>query len=312
MPQQTTQQMEKHKFNIFPEAKPEDYTRILDDIRANGFDEKQPITLYQGEIIDGWNRQRACDELKIEPTYYHFNGTDSEAIAYMMRTNKRRNLNSGQWACIAAEADELLKAIAEEVERERREKQAEELSKTHAAKSEGVCGKNLPQTNTRDESKTAHKVAQLFNTNRTYVNQAVKMKEQAPEVFERVKAGKMTMQDANKAVRAIPTDPWMEDEKQRKQEVESGHTVVANQQRDKNLIAWAEKNGKAVRVDRGSIYGNPFVMGQDGDRDEVCDAYRDHYLPHKPSILKTLPSLKGKVLICHCYPDRCHAHSLIQ
>jgi hypothetical protein len=77
MPQQTTQQMKKHKFNIFPEAKPEDYTRILDDIRANGFDEKQPITLYQGEIIDGWNRQRACDELKIEPTYYHFNGTDS-------------------------------------------------------------------------------------------------------------------------------------------------------------------------------------------------------------------------------------------
>jgi hypothetical protein len=59
----------------------------------------------------------------------------------------------------------------------------------------------------RQERETATKAAELFNTNRTYVNQAVKMKTAAPEVFEKVKAGKMTMQDANKAVRAIPTDP---------------------------------------------------------------------------------------------------------
>jgi ATP-dependent protease ClpP protease subunit len=35
-----------------------------------------------------------------------------------MRTNKRRNLNSGQWACIAAEADDLLAVIAEQVEKD--------------------------------------------------------------------------------------------------------------------------------------------------------------------------------------------------
>lgn len=301
--------MKKHKFNIFPEAKPEDYNEIKDDIAKNGFDPTRAITLYQGEIIDGWNRQRACDELGIKPSYVTFQGSDSDAIDFVMSTNRRRNLNSGQKAAVAADYEDLIKAIREEVERERIEKQKANAANQHKE----ALGKKLPQPSSpKDEFKTAHKVAQLFNTNRTYVNQAVKMKEQAPEVFERVKAGTMTMQDANKAVRAIPTDPWMEDEKQRKQEVEAGHTVVANQQRDKNLIAWAEKNGKAVRVDRGSLYGNPFVLGQDGDRDAVCDAYRDHYLPHKPSILKTLPSLRGKVLICHCYPDRCHAHSLIQ
>jgi len=163
-----------------------------------------------------------------------------------------------------------------------------------------------------DDQKTATKAAELFNTNRTYVNQAVKMKEAAPEVFEKVKAGKMTMQDANKAVRAIPTNPWLPDEEDRKKQVESGHAVVANQQRDKNLIQWAEKNGKLVRVDRGSIYGNPFILDDDGDRNEVCDAYRDQYLPYKPSILRAIPSLKGKVLVCHCYPKRCHAESLIK
>lgn len=312
--------MKKHKFNIFPEAKPEDFNRLLDDIRANGFDKNQPITIYEGEIIDGWNRQRACDEIGIKPAYTTFTGTDGEAIALVMRTNKRRNLNSGQWACIAAEADELLAVIAKATEEERRTIQSASLRETLAQKAmraaeteiERVSDKNLSETKDEHATKTATKAAELFNTNRTYVNQAVKMKEKAPEVFEKVKAGKMTMQDANKVVRAIPVDPWLDDEKERKAKVEAGGSVIANQQRDKNLIQWAERNGKTVRVDRGSLFGNPFVLGADGDRDAVCDAYEDHYLLHKPSITKALPSLKGKVLICHCYPLRCHAESLIK
>ena len=307
MSQTKTQPMKKHKFNIFPEAKAEDYNRLLEDIKSNGYDKTQPITIYQGEIIDGWNRQRACDEIGIKPEYVTFTGTDGEAIALVMRTNKRRNLNSGQWACIAAEADDLLAVIREQVERERIEKQKANAANQHQEPSV----KKLTEPKDDNSSRAQAKAAELFNTNRTYVNQAVKMKTAAPEVFEKVKAGKMTMQDANKAVRAIPTDPWGDDEKERKAKVESGQAVVANQQRDKNLIAWAEKNGKAVRVDRGSLFGNPFVLGADGDRDAVCDAYEDHYLPHKPSIINALPSLKGKVLICHCYPLRCHAQSLI-
>jgi hypothetical protein len=59
----------------------------------------------------------------------------------------------------------------------------------------------------RDKRESAHKAAELFNTNRTYVNQASKLKEQAPEVFEAVKAGTMRMTDGSKAVKAIPTDP---------------------------------------------------------------------------------------------------------
>lgn len=305
MSQTKTQPMKKHKYNIFPEAKAEDYNRLLEDIKSNGYDKTQPITIYEGEIIDGWNRQRACDEIGIKPEYVTFTGTDGEAIALVMRTNKRRNLNSGQWACIAAEADDLLAVIADEAAKNvgGRPKQRQEPEPVEPQQKFVAVSSNRNVTDT--------KAAELFNTNRTYVNQAVKMKTAAPEVFEKVKAGKMTMQDANKAVRAIPTDPWADDEKERKAKVESGQAVVANQQRDKNLIAWAEKNGKAVRVDRGSLFGNPFVLGADGDRDAVCDAYEDHYLPHKPSIMNALPSLKGKVLICHCYPLRCHAQSLI-
>jgi len=296
--------MNKHKYNIFPEAKAEDFTRLLDDIRTNGFDQKQPITLYQGEVLDGWNRTKACQELGIKPPTVMFTGTDTEAIAFVMRTNKRRNLNKGQWACIAADADDLLVMIRLTVESDRRAKQA-------ATQSEPIPQKIAGQPKNDNTNETSAKAAELFNTNRTYVNQAVKMKTAAPEVFEKVKGGKMTMQDATKAVRAIPTDPWLDDEKERKAKVESGQAVVANQQRDKNLIAWAENNAKAVRVDRGTLFGNPFVLGADGDRDAVCDAYANHYLPYKPSITNGFLFLKGKVLICHCYPLRCHADRLI-
>jgi hypothetical protein len=297
--------MKKHRFNIFPEAKAEDYSRLRDDIIENGFDESQPVTIYEGEILDGWNRQKACNEIGIKPTYTTFRGSDGDAIAFVMRTNKRRNLNSGQWATVAADAEDLMAAIAAEAEKnvggrpkKRPEPEPIELQQKIVAVS---SNRNVTDT----------KAAELFNTNRTYVNQAVKMKQAAPEVFEKVKAGTMTMQDGMKAVRAIPTDPWGDDETERKAAVESGRSVIANQQRDKNLIAWAEKNGKAARIDRGSVFGNPFVLDQDGTRDDVCDAYKDHYLPHKPSIIKALPSLAGKVLICHCYPQRCHGESLI-
>jgi hypothetical protein len=289
--------MKKHKFNIFPAAKSEDYNRLRDDIRDNGYDSKQPIIIYEGQVLDGWNRWTACIELKINPPTRQFDGDESEAIGLVMRTNKRRNLNSGQWATIAVEADDIIKAIAQDG------KARQTRKPLHS-----VTQKIAPQT--KDQRSTSHKAAEIFNTNRTYVSQAAKIKHAAPEVFEKVKAGKMTMQDAARAVRAIPTEPWLDDEKERKQKVESGKTVVANSSRDKNLIQWAEKRGLAIRVDRSSEFGNPFILEDDGTRDEVCDAYATHYLPNKPSIQSKIKTLQGKVLICHCYPQRCHGDAL--
>jgi len=299
LPQENTQQMKKHKFNIFPAAKAEDYNRLRDDIRDNGYDSKQPIIIYEGEVLDGWNRWTACLELKINPPTRQFDGNESEAIGLVMRTNKRRNLNSGQWATIAVEAEDIMAVIAAQAK------------KQQGKRTDLTSDKKLSEVIKHEHvNKTATKTADLFNTNRTYVNQAARIKQAAPDVFEKVKAGKMTMQDAARAVKAIPTEPWLDDEKERKQKVESGKAVVANSSRDKNLIQWAEKKGLAIRVDRSSEFGNPFILEDDGTRDEVCDAYATHYLPNKPSIKSKIKTLQGKVLICHCYPQRCHGDAL--
>jgi len=297
--------MKRHKFNIFPEAKSEDYKRLRDDIDTNGYDESQPVMLYEGDILDGWNRQKACDELGIAARYQHFKGTDDEAIAFMMRTNKRRNLNSGQWATIAVEAEDLIAAIRDQVEKERRAK----ISATK--KTPTTPDKKLSDVLKNEHANTTPtKAAKLFNTNRTYVNQAAKLKAEAPEVFEQVKAGTMRMTDAAKAVKAIPKDDWRPDERERQSLCKGGMTVVANASKDQNLITWAESEGRSLRIDRGTKYGNPFLLDADGDRDHVCDCYEKYYLPNKPSITSDVEKLKGKVLVCHCYPLRCHGDTL--
>lgn len=63
----------------------------------------------------------------------------------------------------------------------------------------------------------------------------------------------------------------------------------------------------AVYVGRGSPYGNPFIIGRDGDRDMVCDRFERHILP-----TLDLRPLRGKHLVCFCKPARCHADAILR
>ena len=40
--------MKKHRFNIFPEMQPEDYSRLKNDIAKNGYDSTMPINALSG------------------------------------------------------------------------------------------------------------------------------------------------------------------------------------------------------------------------------------------------------------------------
>ena len=47
-----------------------------------------------------------------------------------------------------------------------------------------------------EENKVRTKVASAFNTNRTYVNEATRLKAEKPELFEQVKSGEKTITQA--------------------------------------------------------------------------------------------------------------------
>jgi hypothetical protein len=79
------------------------------------------------------------------------------------------------------------------------------------------------------------------------------------------------------------------------------------------LSAWkvALSAPGAVYVGRPSPWGNPFVIGRDGTREEVIEKYRV-WLPTQKVLMRNLHHLAGKDLICWCAPQACHADVLLE
>jgi site-specific DNA-methyltransferase (adenine-specific) len=103
---------------------------------------------------------------------------------------------------------------------------------------------------------------------------------------------------------------WRPDEALRRDLALKGQTVVANMHRDRLLIDWAESVGRRVNVDRTTDWGNPMVLGVDGDR-HACVQHYQQYLDMRPGLLRRIPELRGgKVLCCWCAPELCHGDVL--
>jgi hypothetical protein len=278
--------------DVWPMMDEAKLAELADDIRKNG--QLVPVWLYDGKILDGRNRWAACKIAGVEPKTKEYTGDEPTAFAVSLN-DRRRHMNKGALAAVAAELEPHFAADAKR--RQARKPKAESVQE------------KIPE---QKRAQAREEAAKSVGVNDRYVSDAKKVKTEAPEVFERLKAGKITLQDAKREVAKKPTDDWRQDEKDRQAEVFRGLTVVANASADKNLICWAEGKGLAVRIDRGTRYGNPFILDEDGDRDEVCDAYERHYITRKPSITDRIDAgdLTGKVLVCHCYPQRCHGDCL--
>ena len=66
-----------------------------------------------------------------------------------------------------------------------------------------------------------------------------------------------------------------------------------------------------VYVGRPTKWGNPFVIGIDGNR-ATCLAKHAEYLKRTPALLEQIHELRGKDLVCYCTPQPCHADLLLQ
>lgn len=66
-----------------------------------------------------------------------------------------------------------------------------------------------------------------------------------------------------------------------------------------------------VYIGRPSKWGNPFVIGKDGSRDEVVQRY-EQWILTQDDLLKDLHELKGKTLGCFCKPAACHGDILVK
>ena len=84
---------EPHPYSkIFPPMKDDDFDKLVADIKANGL--HQPIVMYQGKILDGNNRYRACLLAKVKPRVTELEASDAQAQRYVISANiHRRHLD---------------------------------------------------------------------------------------------------------------------------------------------------------------------------------------------------------------------------
>jgi hypothetical protein len=67
----------------------------------------------------------------------------------------------------------------------------------------------------------------------------------------------------------------------------------------------------AVLIDRSTKWGNPYVIGRHGTRDDVIRKHMD-LCRRSPRLLDALPELLGYNLICHCEPGLpCHGYNYL-
>ena len=106
-------------------------------------------------------------------------------------------------------------------------------------------------------------------------------------------------------------DEMTEDQIRRLNLAKQGYSQVANISTDSALTRAAQEAGIYCQIDRKSIWGNPFILGDDGNRKTVIRSYSD-YLENKPSLRRKKHLLRGRILGCWCYPEPCHGSVLIR
>lgn len=169
--------------NIFPMMTEDEYRALVADIAAHG--QREAIWTYQGKIIDGRNRYKACAELGLKPVMREWDGEGS-LIEFVVSMNlHRRHLSSHQKAAIALDVLPMLEAEA-------RERQIA-LAGTRRDLDQKIDQGRAPQA--------TEQAARLLGTNRQYVSDAKKLAVEAPDLLDKVRAGTMTIPEAKREVR---------------------------------------------------------------------------------------------------------------
>ena len=97
----TAKDLQPHPLaDLLPLLQGDEYEALVADIKKIGL--LQPITLFDGMILDGRNRHRACEAARVKPRFETFQGTEEEALALVLSLNlQRRHLTTTQRAALA-------------------------------------------------------------------------------------------------------------------------------------------------------------------------------------------------------------------
>lgn len=167
---------------LFPMMEKEPLGELAKDIRKNGL--VNSIILCDGMILDGRNRFVACQIAGVEPRFMPF-ASDLSPTEWVLSQNlHRRHLTASQKAAVAVGALPLLEEEAKE------------------RKAKGAAQRDHREIIPSDEKgKASEKAAELTGANARYVSDAKRIAEEAPETFEKVKSGEMSIPEAKRELK---------------------------------------------------------------------------------------------------------------
>jgi len=73
--------------NIFPLMTGAEYDALVSDIAEHG--QHEAIWLYEGKVLDGRNRLRACNQLGLVPEFREYSGDDPQAFVVSLNLHRR-------------------------------------------------------------------------------------------------------------------------------------------------------------------------------------------------------------------------------
>ena len=166
--------MERHQLSAaFPDMPDEDFEDLIHSIKEHG--QREPITVYENKILDGWHRYRACQQLDINPMTTLYEGNDP--VSFVIDLNlHRRHLSPGQ------------KAIA--------------VVTCNAWLQEGRPSKTVPRgTVVTNAHKSSEQMAKEAGVGKRTVQRAKKVAQSGDqEVIDAVRKGAMSLSEAIKVV----------------------------------------------------------------------------------------------------------------
>jgi len=174
-----------------------DYRALVADIRAHGLIE--PIWLYEGQIVDGRHRYRACLDAGVEPRFRTWDGPGTLVDFVLSLNVERRHLTPSQRATIAVEVLPLYEADAK-----RRQRELAGTRRTAGAADLGAIVPQSPQGATTPAPralKASEQVAQKMHVSARYVAATKRIKAEAPAVLEEMRRGVLTVPEGTKLAR---------------------------------------------------------------------------------------------------------------
>ena len=153
---------------MLPMMNDAEYASLKADMAVNGQVDKAKS--YQGKLLDGRNRAKACEELGLKLDVEPFKGTYEQAFNYVLSKANHRHLSDSQKACVAAT-----------------------FLDTYEADRAG--GKISTTGKSRDHA------SMLFGVNERYVQDAKLLRKAAPKSFRDVFEGRTKIAVAARDVR---------------------------------------------------------------------------------------------------------------